>query len=175
MPAQEKTCQKCGQSRSTTHYDKDSRCNDGYRNVCRICRNNQRKARYAERFPPGVRRPRNHKQEAEYARGKRRRHIAKYLIGGAKKRAKKKGLSFNLEDYREEIITRAEPMRCELSGIPLKMADGARDYDSISLDRMDPDYGYTIENVRIVCWAINAAAGTWGLKKALEIMRKVEG
>jgi len=169
-----KKCLRCGQMKSVEEYEKDSRCSTGRRNVCRTCRNNLRRKRYLERFPPGKRRPRNHAKEAEYARGKRRRHIATYLASGARKRAKKKNIPFTLDQHMDALILRTKPMKCELTGIPLRMADGTRDYDSISMDRVSPEAGYTIENIRIVCWAINAAAGTWGLNKAMEIFRKIK-
>ena len=107
-------------------------------------------------------------------RGKRREHIAKYLIKAAKRRAQEKGVPFDLDEHLVVITERTKSRRCELSGIPLKIAEGQRDYDSISIDRIVPEKGYTIDNVRIVCWAINAAAGTWGLEKALEIMKKIK-
>ena len=41
-------------------------------------------------------------------------------------------------------------------------SQGRRFWNTVSLDRRDPTKGYTIQNVRVVCWAINAAMGTWG-------------
>lgn len=40
--------------------------------------------------------------------------------------------------------------------------DGGRTWDSPSIDRIDPSGGYTYDNIRIVCHAINCALGTWG-------------
>jgi hypothetical protein len=166
-------CTQCKKEKSVKDFEKDSRYRDNLRRKCRECRNLQRRESYSRRFPKGKRRPRNWAKEAEYAKGKRRRHIAKYLIQSAKRRASAKSLPFDLDMYEEEVIARVKPMRCELSGIQLKMADGQRDFDSISMDRIVPEKGYVITNIRFVCWAINAAAGHWGLSRMMEIMDKI--
>jgi hypothetical protein len=56
-------------------------------------------------------------------------------------------------------------MRCEITGFPLREKHGKQDYNSPSIDRIDPSKGYLYDNVRIVCFAINAAMGQWGLEK----------
>ena len=35
-------------------------------------------------------------------------------------------------------------------------------FDSPSLDGIVPELGYTYANVRVVCYAMNCALGTWG-------------
>lgn len=46
--------------------------------------------------------------------------------------------------------------RCALSGILLTWGPGYASPTSMSLDRIDPDHGYSIGNVRLVCYAVNA-------------------
>jgi hypothetical protein len=169
-----KACKVCAVLKPLSDYDKVRKCRSGLRNTCRDCRNVQRREAQAKKYPPGTRRPRNWKRDIEYSNGRRRRHVILYLIQAAKRRARKKKIQFDIDQHMDELIERGKPMRCELSGIPLQMANGTRDYNSISLDRVDGSKGYTIDNVRIVCWAINAAAGTWGLKRVVEIFNLIK-
>lgn len=69
----------------------------------------------------------------------------------AKRRATKMGWEFNLR--LEDIVI---PAHCPLLGIPLEKSD--RTYwhpASPSLDRIDPNRGYTKDNVQIVSWRAN--------------------
>lgn len=63
---------------------------------------------------------------------------------------------------------------CELSGIVIeRVAPG--DYRTHpfapSLDRIQPSKGYTKENVRLVCFAVNRARSDWGDEVLLKIAR----
>jgi hypothetical protein len=85
----------------------------------------------------------------------------------AHKRAKKLGLAYNLDSHTEAMRKRVSAMRCEMTGVPLIPGSGCgspgkRVWNTVSLDRKDSTRGYTIDNIRVVCWAINAAMGTWG-------------
>lgn len=60
---------------------------------------------------------------------------------------------------------------CELTGLPFSFTP-----DSVgpppmspSLDRIVPELGYVPGNVRVVCWAVNAALGGWGLDVAKRV------
>ena len=44
-----------------------------------------------------------------------------------------------------------------MTGLPLKLGPGKRSPWSPSIDRIDPRFGYTPGNCRIVCWLYNAA------------------
>lgn len=81
-------------------------------------------------------------------------------LRNAKHRAKEKGLPYDLDDHRAEIIRRVLA-GCELSGIPFTIA-GARDWDSPSIDRIRPAGGYVLSNVRIILWCLNSLFGYWG-------------
>jgi hypothetical protein len=89
------------------------------------------------------------------------------VILHARKRAAKFGWEFDLDDHLDELKVRFAKMRCELTGLELAVGVGAgspgkRYWNTPSLDRIDSTKGYTISNVRIVCWAMNCAMGTWG-------------
>lgn len=89
------------------------------------------------------------------------KHRAKCLMDTAKKRARKKGLPYDLDNYRLEIQQRIDNGVCAVSGFPLNM-NGGRTFDSPSLDRIDPSKGYVYSNIRIICDLMNMALSDWG-------------
>ena len=42
-----------------------------------------------------------------------------------------------------------------------------------SVDRISSSAGYTVENCRLVCWAVNSFLGVWGTAIAIEIARGI--
>ena len=83
------------------------------------------------------------------------------LIASARVRCRNKGIHFALDGFAEELQRRIDSGRCELSGAAFDLSPG-RKATSPSLDRRDPAMGYTPENVRVICHALNAALGDWG-------------
>jgi hypothetical protein len=47
--------------------------------------------------------------------------------------------------------------KCAVTGIPMTHIQGAgvRIYTNVSIDRIDSDFGYVPDNVRLVCKAVN--------------------
>ena len=78
----------------------------------------------------------------------------KSLIHAAKRRAEKKKLSFNLTYAWGKLIWNGH---CELSGIPFK--SGRMSCYSPSIDRINPDEGYTQSNCRFILWGLNGMKG----------------
>lgn len=81
----------------------------------------------------------------------RRNNIAKYMLYDAKKRAKLKGLEYDLKE--EDIII---PLFCPVLGIPLFKGEGKRSANSPSLDRFNNLKGYTKENIRVISLRANS-------------------
>lgn len=105
------------------------------------------------------------------ARGAKRRleKRAKCLIAAARVRSRNKGHAFGLDDFSEEIQSRIDNGKCELSGVIFDLSPG-RKPNSPSLDRINPALGYLPSNVRVICHALNAALGDWGEEALLPIM-----
>ena len=97
---------------------------------------------------------------------------ARYLISSIKSRCQRKNIPFNLSEYEIELNQRIDSGVCEVSGFPLRLVYGKQNYDSPSIDRIDPKKGYVYENVRIVAFAVNASMGNWGEAKFRQIMKK---
>lgn len=52
--------------------------------------------------------------------------------------------------------------RCEVSGMPFYFGDDSRHPQQPSLDRIDSSRGYDLDNVRMVCLAVNYCMSQWG-------------
>lgn len=64
--------------------------------------------------------------------------------------------------------------RCEVSGLPFSFeVHGKRKPFAPSIDRVDSSVGYTPENTRLVCYAVNVAMNCWGDAPFLRICRAV--
>lgn len=82
------------------------------------------------------------------------------LKNGAKSRATKKGLDFNLTDEYLETLYIGTQGFCPMTGIVMEWEAGTRaerNLNSVSLDRIDNSKGYVKGNVRLVStWYNNA-------------------
>lgn len=81
------------------------------------------------------------------------------LLGGAKRRAEKRG-DFDLD--LNFIIEKLEKGRCEVTGLKFDfscMGKGKKNPFAPSIDRIDNKLGYTKSNVRFVLWAVNLMHG----------------
>jgi hypothetical protein len=89
----------------------------------------------------------------------------KVALLAAKKRAKDKGLPFDLDLDFLLNTAQAQNFSCLLTGIEFfaKVNHSARVNPTVpSIDRIVPDRGYTKDNVRLVIYAINAMLLDWG-------------
>jgi hypothetical protein len=75
----------------------------------------------------------------------------KLRLEGIKKRAKEKGLEFNLE--LEDIVY---PENCPILNIKLERQTGHLRGNSPSVDRINPAKGYTKDNVQVISQKANA-------------------
>jgi hypothetical protein len=170
MEMKTKCCSKCATTKTLDAFAVEPRSKDGRRYSCRECdrmRNRTYIAKHRERrnAEARARRKENPTQDRLYQEGYRRRHPWKLILRHASQRAQKMGLAFDLDQHVVALTKRLSAMRCEMTGLPLTQGRGtlgARKWNSPSLDRIDPAKGYAYSNIRIVCWGMNAAMGTWG-------------
>ena len=178
MTTKTKQCSKCKQTYSVSEFFRDASKADGLRGYCKrcdtdstlkYCRTHKRKMRVLRRAWYA----KNAEKCREQNRAGRRRNRAWWLLKNARNRAKEKGFEFDLDKHWPALKARIDRLRCELTGVPLDL-DAIRDWNSPSLDRIDCTRGYTYDNVRVVCFAMNCAMGTWGehkLKAVLDAWR----
>lgn len=96
---------------------------------------------------------------------------ARCLISSAKARSKKLGREAPAIRA-ADLVPALERGVCQVSGLPFDFKPkGVRGHNpfSPSLDRIDNHKPYTVENTRVVCWAVNSGCGTWGLRVYLQI------
>lgn len=174
-----KICTKCLNAQPLTEFFREKKARDGLRSDCKICSANRRRKHLgqlsqAERVRRTAQRREKHAEaERQYSKHRRQKYRASELIRLARLRAKKKGLDFDLDDHIQQITERVERNVCEVTGITLQRT-APKAYNSPSLDRINPAAGYIYSNVRVVCYALNCALGTWGKEPLMEILRALE-
>ena len=92
-------------------------------------------------------------------------HITRAL-GSARNNARRKGKKFDLDEASLIELWREQRGRCALSGLPFHEESIAGAFVSrpfaVSIDRIDSARSYTIDNVQLLCTAVNFARGQWG-------------
>jgi hypothetical protein len=98
---------------------------------------------------------------------------AAVLMGNARARCLDKNISLELST--EWVIGHLERGTCELTGMPFNLEPPplgiSRRPDAPSLDRIDKDKHYTIENTRVILWAVNCALSEYGTDTILPILK----
>lgn len=83
------------------------------------------------------------------------------LLNNGRQRAKQKFLDFDLDFA--WLLEKIKKGICEVTGIPFDLQEttgsGKNRAFTPSLDRINPNKGYTKDNVQVVCWIYNAAKG----------------
>jgi len=147
-----KTCSRCKTQKEEGAFRNRKTSPSGKHGVCKQCETEQRKV-----WNVGKHRVKSREAVARYRNNNR----AYFLIRYARDRALEHGWEFDIDKYRKEIQERINNGVCELSGISLDL-NGSRAFNSPSIDRIDPNKGYTYDNIRIICFAMNGALGNWG-------------
>ena len=87
--------------------------------------------------------------------------------------AVKRDLAFDLTE--QWIQTRLDRERCEVTGLKFDLTIGTgkrrgrRNPYGPSIDRIDPDGGYTWDNCQVVLWMLNAAKGSWSMDDLMKM------
>lgn len=149
-----KKCYKCQKVKDFTHYYVDRTRKDKLTNQCKSCKYKydkeygKKRRKYFESYYK-----KNRKCYVDYNERRRERHRLEPRIrmkDGALRRAKKRGLEYNLKSYKD--IPKI-PVFCPILGIPLVTNRGSKNGgsdNSPSLDRINNDRGYIIGNLQII-------------------------
>ena len=111
------------------------------------------------------------------ASSRRLDHVLKVyeLLNGAKFRAKKKGLEFDLtQDFLLDLWVKQEG-RCLISKRVFEWGSSTTRTSRLAptVDRIDSTKGYTQDNVRLVTFHVNVAINRWGLAAFKELCEDV--
>jgi len=182
---EERRCYKCAQIKNRKEFHKDSYDKFGLQKKCKLCtseRNTLYASEHREYFKlKGKEKYNKEHNPARYARYresylKRRQEYSSSvrgrffdLLSSAKIRAKKNKLEFNLDIEWLLDLFDNQYGKCLLTGLELDFithpVSGSRYTPmSPSLDKINPEKGYTKDNVRLVCTAINIALNSFGEK-----------
>jgi hypothetical protein len=123
-----------------------------YRNDCKTC---SLQSINVEKYHGNVARNLQHKKDPR-----------KVMLVNARKRAKDKGLCFNIDKF--DIIV---PEKCPLLGIPINVSSGKTGRNSPSIDRIIPEKGYVKGNVMVISHKANTVKSDLSLDE-LELLIK---
>lgn len=145
-----KTCRACQQEKPLTEFYR-WRSNGNYKLDCKPCQSASIK---------------QYKAEKGYSKSYRNTNwlvmTARAAAGHAIRRAAKKGVPCNItSDYLASLVTDSNGV-CALSGLPFLRTPqpGIANPMSPSIDRVRPELGYTIGNVRFILHALNDLKGS---------------
>jgi len=143
-----KWCYKCGEIKGVIEFGKSSR-DDGYRSECKKCQKE-----YNHRYRLNrIDRKQALLNKSRYDRNRYNNDPVGIWYVGCKKQAKRRGIEFivTLEEI-HSIWTG----KCEESGVEFTFNN---DSNSPTMDRLNPDGIYQIDNIRIVTSYVNAKRG----------------
>ncbi len=131
-----KTCAVCHISLSISMFTKDASTSDGLRTKCKVCASEYWK-NYKEKNKDKL------KTRSQQNRDSR-------SLSNIKRRAKQKGIEFNLEleDISGVVV-------CPVFGFELERSNGNASKRSPSVDRIDPNKGYTKDNIQVISQLAN--------------------
>ena len=134
-----KECSNCHAILETSEYYRHNKAIDGLSSHCKKCH-----AVYTKDWKANnVEAKRRHKKLWA------RRNKEKSMLASARRRAKKKGVVFNISLKDISI-----PKYCPILGFEL-LREGGIQYNSPSLDRIEPHLGYIPENIQVISFRAN--------------------
>lgn len=92
-----------------------------------------------------------------------------YMVYEARKRAKVKGIQCTITP--QDIFI---PKTCPVLGIPLEAGTGKRYAGSPSLDRVDNNKGYTLDNIKVISHRANALKNDATIEELKAIVKYME-
>lgn len=149
-----KLCYRCDNYFDVSNYNKSSRNEDGLGNECKQCNLDRNKERYHAMKPDE--KQRKAEAQSRYRDQNRKGFSIIHMMNGIKQRCKKSGKGYEID--RRYIEEKLEIGRCEATGIKFlyeRNGRGGVTPFSPSVDCIDPEKGYTVENTQIVCSMYN--------------------
>jgi hypothetical protein len=150
----EKTCSRCRLTKSMADFSIDRSSKDGCSRYCRPC--HKMKQREYKNAHPGYARERKNRwrmrdpdKHRSLERARRQRRPLSFLLQDARRRARLRGLPFNITVH--DLVI---PERCPDLGIKIEVGGPRRSWPSI--DRIRPELGYVRGNVRVISLMANA-------------------
>ena len=95
------------------------------------------------------------------------------LLSRARDRSKKKKLKFDLDEW--WLANKMNKGVCEVTGLPFSLERDKYNKRRFapSIDKIDPDKGYTQDNCQLVCWMYNQMKFIWSHEDLIFFCRAV--
>lgn len=93
------------------------------------------------------------------------------LFNSSRLRSIKLNLPFDLS---KDWIDKNLPEICPVLGIPIQICTGKLHHNSPSIDKINPNLGYTMDNCKIISWRANAIKNNGLLSEFKEIIKYVK-
>lgn len=147
-----KRCCLCEQELPLNAFSYSCSAKDNKQTHCKACSNTYAKQDYRNNPKPYRARAKKFRElNPGYNKNYKYKNPERWLLYGAKSRAKRKNIEFNLE--LEDIII---PERCPILGIKLQCNHNNKpEFNSPSIDRIIPKLGYIPNNIRIISYRAN--------------------
>lgn len=145
-----KTCSKCKQDKERNEFPKTITNKDGLSYLCTDCNRKQNKE---YRTRNGGTYYSNQQAWRSTPEG-----FVSNVVHGAKTRATKKKMAFDITTKDIFDMMSAQDMKCAVTGVKMTLESLNRKKANAfkcSIDRIDSNGGYTKDNIRLVCWAVN--------------------
>lgn len=79
-------------------------------------------------------------------------------VHNCKTRASKKGFDCDITKEDIKTLMQTQEMKCAVTGVEMTLESNSRKKANAykcSVDRIDSTKGYTLDNIQLVCWAVN--------------------
>lgn len=152
-------CHDCGEYKDVSCFNKhpDMKIRDYHATFCTSCRVKRRK-----------------EMEPEKDDTLKLRQTLVQRYHGAKERAIKQGLDFNLTVEYLLSLWESQHGICALSGVPMTFERyQGRIPTNVSIDKINKERGYIIGNIQLVCMACNQIKSDWSEETMYNICKKI--
>ena len=116
----------------------------------------------------------NKNARSKYSDEKRLETVLQFRWLGAKERAERKGLLFDIT--KEDLINLWDKQngKCAISGIDMTYTlDSGRTPYNVSVDQINPSMGYTKNNIQLVCMSVNQLKSDFEMDIVLNICKNI--
>lgn len=141
-----KKCFKCKMFKTTDEFSKNRSTLDGYQKCCKECFSNYDSVKY------------NYKKKNDTLKT----DLIVYLrnrTSSLERKSKLKNLEFDLDKEFLYKLYIKQDGKCFFTGLDIKHNIGCHQYDSISVERLDPNLGYIKTNVVLLSFSVNSFKG----------------
>ena len=161
MQPKNKICKTCQSSKPTSEFARH--LNSRLRPICQICWDTATPEKDKHHFFEMMAKRR------QYERNFHRKNIEQTIWKGAKQRAKRQGVPFDINICDIKI-----PEYCPVLGIKIQQGIGQNVDASPSLDKIIPSKGYVKGNIQVISWRANSIKRDASLEEIKSVVKYIE-